>query len=156
AAFMIMHSQTRSMEFESFAAFLRTPSSLRDTTFILLVTSFGLRSAFFPFHTWLPRADSAAPARVSAVMWAGLHQAGLFGRRRCALLRGEPEPWMGWYVLCFSALSAIMGVLYTTSQRDLKRLLGYSSTENVGIAGIGFGLGYLGLCWHQPTLVMLG
>jgi hydrogenase-4 component B len=49
-----------------------------------------------------------------------------------------------------------MGALYTTSQRDLKRLLGYSSTENVGIAGIGFGIGYLGLAWHQPALVALG
>jgi hydrogenase-4 component B len=67
-----------------------------------------------------------------------------------------PEPWMGWFLIAFSALSAIMGVLYTTAQRDLKRLLGYSSTENVGIAGIGFGLGYLGLCWNQPALVMLG
>ena len=63
---------------------------------------------------------------------------------------------MGWYVIGFSALSALMGVLYTTSQRDLKRLLGYSSTENVGIAGIGFGVGYLGLAWHQPALVALG
>jgi hydrogenase-4 component B len=49
-----------------------------------------------------------------------------------------------------------MGVLYTTTQRDLKRLLGYSSTENVGIAGIGFGVGTLGLAWNQPALVALG
>jgi hydrogenase-4 component B len=93
---------------------------------------------------------------VSALMSGVIHKAGLFGLLRFTLLMGEPEPWMGWYIISFSSLSALMGVLYTTSQRDLKRLLGYSSTENVGIAGIGFGIGYLGLCWHQPMLVALG
>ncbi len=156
AAFMMMHSQTGSMDFDSFATFLKAPSQLRNVTFVLLVTSFGLKSAFFPFHTWLPRAHSAAPAHVSALMSGVIHKAGLFGLLRFTLMMGEPEAWMGWYLISFSALSALMGVLYTTSQRDLKRLLGYSSTENVGIAGIGFGVGYLGLCWHQPVLVALG
>jgi hydrogenase-4 component B len=156
AAFMVMHSQTGSMDFQAFGAFLHRSSPLRDITFVLLVTSFGLKSAFFPFHTWLPRAHSAAPAHVSALMSGVIHKAGLFGLLRFTLLIGTPEPWMGWYVIAFSGLSAFMGVLYTTSQRDLKRLLGYSSTENVGIAGIGVGVGYLGLAWHQPALVVLG
>ena len=85
-----------------------------------------------------------------------IHKAGLFGLLRVLLLMGTPELWMGWYVLGFSALSVLMGVLYTTAQRDLKRLLGYSSTENVGIAGLGFGVGALGLAWGQPSLVALG
>ncbi|MFL5278207.1 MAG: proton-conducting transporter membrane subunit, partial [Myxococcales bacterium] len=156
AAFMVMHSQTGSMEFQAFGAFLRTPGALRNVTFLLLVTSFGLKSAFFPFHTWLPRAHSAAPAHVSALMSGVIHKAGLFGLLRVTLLLGTPEPWMGWYVLGFSALSALVGVLYTTAQRDMKRLLGYSSTENVGIAGMGFGVGYLGLAWQKPALVALG
>ncbi len=156
AAFMVMHSQTGSMDFQAFGAFLRTASPLRDVTFVLLVTSFGLKAAFFPFHTWLPRAHSAAPAHVSALMSGVIHKAGLFGLLRVTLLVGAPDAWMGWYVLGFSALSVLIGALYTTSQRDLKRLLGYSSTENVGIAGMGFGVGYLGLAWHQPALVALG
>ncbi|MBS2026631.1 MAG: proton-conducting membrane transporter [Deltaproteobacteria bacterium] len=156
AAFMVLHSRTGSMDFGAFGSALRTPGTLRNATFLLLVTSFGLKSAFFPFHTWLPRAHSAAPAHVSALMSGVIHKAGLFGLLRFTLLLGEPEPWMGWYLISFSALSAVMGVLYTTAQRDLKRMLGYSSTENVGIAGIGFGLGYLGLAWHQPALVVLG
>ena len=156
AAFMVMYSQAGSMDFQAFGAFLHRPSPLRNVTFILLVTSFGLKSAFFPFHTWLPRAHSAAPAHVSALMSGVIHKAGLFGLLRVTLLAGAPEPWMGWYVLGFSSLSVLVGALYTTAQRDLKRLLGYSSTENVGIAGMGFGLGYLGLSWNQPALVVLG
>jgi hydrogenase-4 component B len=156
AAFMVMYSQTGSMDFQAFGAFLSRPSPLRNVTFVLLVTSFGLKSAFFPFHTWLPRAHSAAPAHVSALMSGVIHKAGLFGLLRITLLVAAPEPWMGWYVLGFSALSVLVGALYTTAQRDLKRLLGYSSTENVGIAGMGFGVGYLGLAWNQPVLVALG
>ncbi|MCR4296687.1 MAG: proton-conducting membrane transporter [Elusimicrobia bacterium] len=156
AAFMVMHSQTGSFDFSAFSQALHRPGTMRNATFVLLVTSFGLKSAFFPFHTWLPRAHSAAPAHVSALMSGVIHKAGLFALLRFILLMGTPEEWMGWYLIGFSALSAVLGVLYTSSQRDLKRLLGYSSTENVGIAGLGFGVGVLGLCWHQPVLVLLG
>lgn len=156
AAFMLMYSATGSMEFESFGRFLRAPGPVRNLTFILLVVSFGLKSAFFPFHSWLPRAHSAAPAHVSALMSGVIHKAGLFALLRFTLLLGTPEEWMGWFILSVSALSALVGVLYTSSQRDLKRLLGYSSTENVGIAGIGFGVGYLGLSWGIPSLAAAG
>ena len=156
AAFMILHSRTDSMDFGAFATFLHQPSTLRSVTFVLLVTSFGLKSAFFPFHTWLPRAHSAAPAHVSALMSGVIHKAGLFALLRFTLLMGTPEEWMGWYVIAFSALSALLGVLHTSGQRDLKRLLGYSSTENVGIAGLGIGVGMLGLTWQKPVLVVLG
>ena len=156
AAFMLLHSNTGVMDFASFAGFLRKPSQLRGTIFLLLGVAFGLKSAFFPFHTWLPRAHAAAPAHVSALMSGVIHKAGLFAFLRFTLLIGRPEEWMGWSVLAFGALSAFFGVLYTSTQRDLKRLLGYSSTENVGIAAMSFGVGYLGWTWGVPTLVACG
>lgn len=156
AAFMLMHSQTGSMDFDAFGTFLSKPSRLRSIAFILLGVSCALKSAFFPFHTWLPRAHSAAPAHVSALMSGVIHKAGLFGFLRFTILMVRPEEWMGWCVLVFGCLSAIFGVLSTAVQRDLKRLLGYSSTENVGIAAIGFGVGYLGLAWDKPALVLAG
>jgi hydrogenase-4 component B len=156
AAFMLLHSETRSMDFVSFGQFLSRPSPLRGTIFLLLGVSFALKSAFFPFHTWLPRAHSAAPAHVSALMSGVIHKAGLFAFLRFTLLMGKPEEWMGWTVLSFGLLSAFFGILYTTTQRDLKRLLGYSSTENVGIAAIGFGVGYLGWAWGVPSLAICG
>jgi hydrogenase-4 component B len=156
AAFMLLHAQTDSMDFQSFRRVLEKPSRMRAAVFLLLGASFALKSAFFPLHTWLPRAHSAAPAHVSALMSGVIHKAGLFAFLRFTLFLGRPEEWMGWCVLGFGALSAFFGVLYTSSQRDLKRLLGYSSTENVGIAAMGFGVGYLGISWHNPSLVVLG
>ena len=156
AAFMLLHSNTDSIDFAAFGKFLSAPGPMRGTIFLLLCASFALKSAFFPFHTWLPRAHSAAPAHVSALMSGVIHKAGLFAFLRFTLLMGPPDEWMGWTVLGFGAISAFFGVLYTSTQRDLKRLLGYSSTENVGIAAMGFGLGYLGWTWESPVLMVCG
>ena len=157
AAFMVMYTHSASWELGSFGRWLQAnPGSERNLVFVLLVTSFGLKSAFFPFHSWLPRAHAAAPAHVSALMSGVIHKAGLYALVRFVLLMGRPDEWMGWFLIAFSLLSAVIGALYTAGQRDLKRLLGYSSTENVGIAGLGFGVGCLGLTWGNATLVTLG
>ena len=157
AAVMILYTHTGSWELDSFGQWLRTHGgSERNLVFLLLVASFGLKSAFFPFHSWLPRAHAAAPAHVSALMSGVIHKAGLYALLRFVFLIGKPDEWMGWFLIGFSALSALIGALYTVGQRDLKRLLGYSSTENVGIAGIGFGIGCLGLAWGNTMLVALG
>lgn len=157
AAFMILYTHSASWELGSFGRWLQAnPGSERNLVFLLLLTSFGLKSAFFPFHSWLPRAHAAAPAHVSALMSGVIHKAGLYALVRFILLIGRPDEWMGWFLIGFSLLSAVIGALYTVGQRDLKRLLGYSSTENVGIAGIGLGVGCLGLAWGNPALVTLG
>ena len=157
AAFMILYTHAGSWDLGTFGEWLRAhPGSERNLVFLLLVTSFGLKSAFFPFHSWLPRAHAAAPAHVSALMSGVIHKAGLYALVRFVWLIDRPDEWMGWFLIGFSALSAVIGALYTVGQRDLKRLLGYSSTENVGIAGIGFGVGCLGLTWGNATLVALG
>lgn len=156
AAFMLLHSYTGSMDFAAFGAHLSGHPAGQGTLFLLLGVSFALKSAFFPFHTWLPRAHSAAPAHVSALMSGVIHKAGLFAFLRFTLFAGKPEAWMGWSVLVFGAASAVFGVLHTATQRDLKRMLGYSSTENVGIAAMAFGLGMLGWAWGNPALASLG
>ena len=156
AAFMLLHSKTGSMDFADFGVFLGGDPPSLGTIYLLLGLAFALKSAFFPFHTWLPRAHAAAPAHVSALMSGVIHKAGLFGFLRFCLLGPTPQEWLGWSVLVFGAASAGFGVLYTAVQRDLKRLLGYSSTENVGIAAMAFGVGLLGWSWHQPILVVLG
>ncbi|MBB5270100.1 proton-conducting transporter membrane subunit [Quisquiliibacterium transsilvanicum] len=157
AAFMILYAHSASWDLGSFGRWLQeNPGTERNLVFLLLLASFGLKSAFFPFHSWLPRAHAAAPAHVSALMSGVIHKAGLYALVRFILLIGRPDEWMGWFLIGFSLLSAVIGALYTVGQRDLKRLLGYSSTENVGIAGLGFGVGCLGLAWGDPALTAVG
>jgi hydrogenase-4 component B len=157
AAVMILYTQTQSWFLDDYGDWMsENPGTVRNTVFLLLVTSFGLKSAFFPFHSWLPRAHAAAPAHVSALMSGVIHKAGLYALVHFLMISGKPDEWMGWFLIAFSVTSALVGGLYTVGQRDLKRLLGYSSTENVGIAGIGFGVGCLGLSWDNPSLIALG
>ncbi|HEV8690521.1 MAG TPA: proton-conducting transporter membrane subunit, partial [Ideonella sp.] len=157
AAFMILYTHAGSWELGRFGGWLSAhPGSERNLVFLLLLASFALKSAFFPFHSWLPRAHAAAPAHVSALMSGVIHKAGLYALLRFILLIGRPDEWMGWFLIGFGLLSALIGALYSVGQRDLKRLLGYSSTENVGIAALGFGVGCLGLAWGQAPLVALG
>jgi hydrogenase-4 component B len=157
AAVMILYTHTQSWYLDDFGDWMsQNPGTVRNTVFLLLLTSFGLKSAFFPFHSWLPRAHAAAPAHVSALMSGVIHKAGLYALVHFLMISGQPDEWMGWFLIAFSVTSAVVGSLYTVGQRDLKRLLGYSSTENVGIAGIGFGVGCLGLSWDNAALVALG
>ncbi|MFO0722576.1 MAG: proton-conducting transporter membrane subunit [Myxococcota bacterium] len=157
AALMVLYTHAKSWDLPAFHGWLSAAhGGERNVVFLLLVVSFGLKSAFFPFHSWLPRAHAAAPAHVSALMSGVIHKAGLYALVRFLLLFGTPDPWMGWFLIAFSITSAVIGAIYTATQRDLKRLLGYSSTENVGIAGVGIGLGCLGLSYHAPALVAAG
>jgi hydrogenase-4 component B len=81
---------------------------------------------------------------------------GIYGLLRTLTLLGEPSEWWGWTLLAIGAVSGILGILYALSQHDLKRLLAYSSVENIGIVTLGLGLGLLGICWKNPTMAVLG
>ena len=105
---MILYTHSGSWDLDSFGDWLqRNPGSERNLVFLLLVTSFGLKSAFFPFHSWLPRAHAAAPAHVSALMSGVIHKAGLYALVRFILLIGTPDEWMGWFLIGF--LGAVGG-----------------------------------------------
>ena len=119
AAFMLLHGKTGSMDFRAFGAVLAKPGrAARRRPSCCSASSFALKSAFFPFHTWLPRAHSAAPAHVSALMSGVIHKAGLFAFLRFTLLMGKPEEWMGWTVLVFGAA---LGVLRRALHVDAAR-----------------------------------
>lgn len=129
---------------ESFAA-LRAgaadlPPATRSLVFLLALIGFGSKAGVVPLHVWLPRAHAEAPSHVSALMSAAMVSLGLYGLIRVTfdLLGGGPR-WWGLVILAVGCLSALYGVLQATVAVDLKRLLAYSTTENVGLMLIGVG-----------------
>ncbi len=124
--------------------------------FILAVIGFGTKAGFLPFHVWLPEAHPAAPSHVSAVMSAAMIKTGIYGILRMSILMGPFQASWGWTLIITGALTGIFGVLSALSQQDLKRLLAYSSVENMGIITIGLGLGFLGFATHHPIIGLLG
>jgi formate hydrogenlyase subunit 3/multisubunit Na+/H+ antiporter MnhD subunit len=129
---------------ESFAGMRVAGAAMSPTTrslvFLLAFAGFGSKAGLVPLHVWLPRAHPEAPSYVSALMSAAMVNLGLYGVLRVGfdLLGGGPR-WWWLLVLVVGALSALYGVLQAMAATDLKRLLAYSTTENLGLIFVGVG-----------------
>ncbi len=123
--------------------------------FLVLFAGFGIKAGFMPLHTWLPHAHPAAPSSVSGVMSGVMIKMGVYGILRVLLDVQSDFLIIGLIVLGFSLVTSIGGILYASMQRDLKKLLAYSSIENIGIIGIGIGIAILGHYFGNSMLTVL-
>ena len=155
--FILLAGGSGDLDFATFAAL--SPDSFRGiAVFLLGFLGFGAKAGLVPFHVWLPEAHPAAPSHVSALMSGVMIKMGVYGLFRLFTffdLTAVPL-WWAVLLLLLGAASGVLGVLYALSQHDLKRLLAYSSVENVGIIALGLGLGLAGLHYHLPVLVVCG
>lgn len=115
-----------------------------SVAFVLLAAGFATKAGIVPLHVWLPRAHPAAPSHVSAVMSAAMVKMGVYGALLVSLqLLPDGPQWWGLLLLAFGAVSAVYGILQASVTSDLKRLLAYSTTENVGLMFLALGTGLL-------------
>lgn len=125
--------------------------------FLLLLAGFGMKAGIFPLHMWLPVAHPAAPSHVSALMSGVMIKMGVYGILRAALaLTPEALTAMGALIFALGAVTAVFGIARAAVQTDLKRLLAYSSVENIGIVCIGIGLGTLGRSMGSDFIAYAG
>jgi formate hydrogenlyase subunit 3/multisubunit Na+/H+ antiporter MnhD subunit len=118
-----------------------TAPYLAAPVLILALIGTGSKAGLVPLHAWLPLAHPAAPSHVSALMSGVMTKVAIYGFIRIAFdLLGPPDWWWSLPVLLLGGASAVLGVLYALMQRDLKRVLAYSTVENVGIVFVGLGL----------------
>ena len=113
---------------------------VRSAAFVLVVIGFGSKAGAVPLHVWLPRAHSESSGPVSALMSAAMVNLGIYGIVRVGdgLLHGGPV-WWWLMVMAIGALSALFGALHSATSRDLKRLLAYSTTDNMGLVLLAVG-----------------
>jgi len=127
------------------------PPGTRNAVFVLALVGFGSKAGLVPVHVWLPRAHPAAPSHVSALMSAVMVKLGIYGLLRVGLdLLGGGPTWWGVVMVAVGAATALTGVLYALVDDDLKRLLAYSTVENVGLIMLGAGAGFVFLSLAQP------
>ena len=111
------------------------------TAFLLALVGFGAKAGLVPLHVWLPEAHPAAPSPVSALMSGVMLKTAVYGMLRVGLdLLGRPVWWWGLVPLILGLLTVFYGVLFAAVQTDMKRLLAYSSVENIGLVFTGIGL----------------
>ncbi|OQY83422.1 MAG: hydrogenase, partial [Anaerolineae bacterium UTCFX3] len=117
--------------------------TLLKMAFVFVLIGFGTKAGIFPMHAWLPDAHSEAPSPVSAMLSGVLLNCALFVVLRFSIILdygvGPELPRV--IFLVFGALSVIAASLFMFAQKDVKRLLAYSSVENIGLILLGFGIG---------------
>ncbi len=132
----------------------RMDAALTAGFFALGTIAFGLKAGLPFLHVWLPEAHPAAPAPVSALMSGAMIPLGFYGMFRFVFLG---SPWLcGWTLLILGIAGALLGILFALAQSDLKRLLAYSSVENMGIISLGLGLGFLGTAAGNGKMAFFG
>ena len=123
--------------------------------FACATIGFGLKIGFPPFHSWLPEAHPAAPAPASAMMSGAMIPLGFCGFIRFFHLWSGIEPAnaamiCGWTFLVLGAIGSVGGILFALPQANLKRLLAFSSVENMGVIAMGLGLAFL-FAWQKTA-----
>ncbi|MBN1789286.1 MAG: hypothetical protein JW830_02240 [Bacteroidales bacterium] len=155
--FIWVYASTGSFEFSVIRDYcLSTGKEAGLLLFLVFFMGFGIKAGFVPFHTWLPHAHPAAPSHVSGMMSGVLIKAGIYGILRMLLFMPENHLVMGYFILIISVITGVYGVLLATIQHNIKKLLAYHSIENIGIIGIGIGIGTLGNGLHNPFLTFAG
>jgi len=127
-----------------------------SAAFLLALAGFGAKAGLLPVHVWLPEAHPAAPSPVSAMMSGVMLKTAIYGLLRVSFdLVGEPLWWWGVVAMTIGLMTAVFGVLYSTVQSDMKRLLAYSSIENIGLLVVGIGLTLIFHAYRMEALAAL-
>lgn len=156
-AFVLLYQATGSFNFESIKNLSGSISPiLKGIIFFLLLVGFGTKAGIIPLHIWLPRAHSAAPSHVSALMSGVMIKMSIlmFFQFFIVLMPHAPM-WWGVIVLIIGATSSVVGVLYALSEHDSKRLLAYHSIENIGIILLGLGSGMIFIALGNIPLAII-
>ncbi len=159
-SFLFMYAQSGSFSFDSFRDIGIIPDYVRDIAFILAFIGFGTKAGIVPLHIWLPKAYASAPSNVSALMSAASLNIAIYGIVRYLFDFNSIDDsshylWWGLAIIVIGSISALVGVLYALVERDIKRILAYSSIENVGIIFIGLGLSVVFASFNLTSLSVL-
>jgi formate hydrogenlyase subunit 3/multisubunit Na+/H+ antiporter MnhD subunit len=108
---------------------------------VLLLLGAGSKAGLVPLHVWLPLAHPAAPSHVSALMSGVMTKVAVYGFIRVVFdLVAAPSWWAGMLLLFLGGATALLGILHALMEQDLKRLLAYSTIENIGVIFVNLGL----------------
>jgi formate hydrogenlyase subunit 3/multisubunit Na+/H+ antiporter MnhD subunit len=145
--FAMLYAQTGSMQFDTYKNIPLLPM-------LFLFAGFAFKAGFFPFYSWLPIAHPAAPSHVSGLMSGLMLKTGIYG---IIMLLGMTVPSLNlmYGFMILSLATAFLGVVHALTETDIKKILAYSSIENIGIIGLGISLAWIGRLTNHPLMSYL-
>lgn len=152
--FILLYINTGSFNFEALSQLPAGKTSV--WIFVLLFSGFAIKAGFIPFHTWLPHAHPAAPSHISGVMSGVIVKLGIYGIFRIIMQLRHDWLLFGEVILILSIVTAVYGIANAAVRYDYKQMLAYCTIENIGIIGIGLGIGLMGIGNGDKTMVILG
>jgi formate hydrogenlyase subunit 3/multisubunit Na+/H+ antiporter MnhD subunit len=127
-----------------------------SVAFLLALAGFGAKAGILPLHVWLPEAHPAAPSPVSALMSGVMLKTAVYGFLRIVYdLLPDILWWWGVLALAIGLATAVLGVVFAAVQSDMKRLLAWSSVENIGLIFSGIGLSILFAAYGMAPVAAL-
>ncbi len=149
-AFLITAHYAGSFSFEQMGA-TPMPLGMKTLVFMFAFVGFGTKAGLVPLHIWLPRAHPVAPSHVSALMSGVMIKMALYGFLLVVFRFLSNGPlWWGGLVAFVGAITALLGIIHALGQRDQKRMLAFSSIENMGIIFMGLGISLVLQSLHEP------
>ena len=153
--FGVLQANTGDYTFANMRAQHLTPF-WASCAFLLALFGFGAKAGVLPLHIWLPEAHPAAPSPVSALMSGVMLKTAIYGMTRVTFdLIATPLWWWGVVALTLGLATALFGVIFAAVQVDMKRLLAYSSIENIGLIVVALGLAIIFYAYQMRSLAAL-
>ncbi|MCW2714438.1 MAG: proton-translocating NADH-quinone oxidoreductase, chain [Frankiales bacterium] len=117
---------------------LEISTPVQIALFLGFFIAFAIKAPLFPFHTWLPDAGAEAPVGGAVLLVGVLDKVGTFGfLRYCLPLFPDASRILGPYIIVLCVIGILYGALVAMGQKDLKRLISYTSVAHFGFIGMG-------------------
>jgi formate hydrogenlyase subunit 3/multisubunit Na+/H+ antiporter MnhD subunit len=152
-AFSLCYAATGSFNFNDWH---HIAGSSHSAAYALALAAFAIKVGIVPVQVWMPIGYSAAPGPARALMSAVAANVGFYGMWRTYGLFGTPPTWLAIVLVLLAALTALLGIAHAAVQRDLQRLIAYSSVENGGLITAGYAIALAGAAAHEADLIALG
>lgn len=136
---------------------LLSNQSMANAVFIFALIGFGAKAGLFPLHVWLPEAHPAAPSPISALMSGVMLTTAIYSliRFMFEFLLPYQQIWWGYSLVSLGLITMFIGIIHAAMQTDMKRLLAYSSIENMGLIVTVLGLAIIFYQFQQFSLADL-
>jgi len=153
-AFIWVYTKTGTFDFKGIREYFG--SNVNIWLFLLFFAGFGIKAGFIGLHTWLPLAHPAAPSHISGVMSGVIVKMGIYGIFRIVTCLKADYVILGDIVITISIITGLLGIMNAAVHRDFKKMLAYCTIENIGIIGVGIGLGLIGIGKEDSLLIFFG